>query len=295
LSFELKETGDYYYEAGQYDSALLLYEYVLSAWPDSENAIFAKFGVVRCNIRKGNTQEAGTALNQLLDNLPSEMDLSVDVTDVARAYLETGEYESAQQLYQYVIDTWPESEDVIMAYSSVGWCQAAKGEDSQAMATLSFVLDGYAGHPNLGNAVLDISEPYYEEGFRLKAEGEVEKARIFLLAALEIADIVKARDPEGVETFDTYCWMGASYSGLEENQKALECYKDAVEKFPENPLAWHALFKIGQIYERLKQKESINASECDLNIRQAYLKLLEMYPDCKAAKAAQNWLNRHSE
>jgi len=282
-----------YFSTGNPGGAKEYYQYIIDNWLNSGDAMPALFGVIMCNNSLGKVQEADTALNKLLSNLSTQEDILGPLLDTAEYYQSVGKYDSALNLYQLVVQNWPDSEVAIFAYRGVGFCQAAIGNNPEAINTLAVMLEKFKGHPDLGVEASAIAEPYYNEGFRLKTEGKSERARIFFLAALEIADIVKAQDSKGVETFDTYCWMGASYSGLEENQKALECYKNAVEKYPDNAMAWHALFKIGQIYERLKQTESINASECDLNIRQAYSKLLEKYPDCKAAKAAQNWLNRH--
>ncbi|MHC5076284.1 MAG: tetratricopeptide repeat protein [Planctomycetota bacterium] len=288
------DIGYAFFNIGEPNEAKRYYQYIVDKWPNSEDAVLAKLGLIQCDISLGNNQKADNSLSKLLNSLPVEEEFSAPLTDTGGTYLDAGRYDSAQQLYQNVIDKWPESEDALAAYGGVGFCQAANGNDSQAMATLGFMLEEFSGHPSLGEEALSIGEPYYNEGFKLKAEGQSEKARIFFLAALKIADTVKTLDSKSIETLDAYNWMGACYYELGEYVKALECYKNAAEKYPDNPLTWHALFKVGQIYEKLKQTESINTSEYDIKIRQTYTHLLEKYPDCKAAKAVHSWLNHYN-
>ena len=50
---------------------------------------------------------------------------------------------------------------------------------------------------------------------------------------------------------------------------------------------------LANTYEKMKQKGLVSPAEADTKIRAAYQQIVDIYPDCKAATAAHNWLNSH--
>ena len=77
-------------------------------------------------------------------------------------------------------------------------------------------------------------------------------------------------------------------------EKAIACYGNVAEKFPDDELAWNALFKIGRCYEDMEKAGLISAEKADAKIKAAYQKLIEKYPDCSAVKIAKRWLSSHN-
>jgi tetratricopeptide (TPR) repeat protein len=282
------------YVAGDHNRAVEYYEYVLDHWPDDEKyAIWSQSGLALSYIDIGDNTGAQAAIDKLVAEFADDERLPEEVHHIAYHYREVKEYGKARVYYQYVLDNWPGSKYAIWSQSGVGSCSAGLGETEAAEAATEKLLSDFSGHADLAEQVLQVGEPYYDEGLRKKGEGLELEAREDLQRALGIYETVKNSVAGYVPTAETDLWRGACYGALGEYQKSAECYQKAADDELGDDLAWYALFMVGRKYESLKESGAISETEADAKTKVAYEEVVERYPDCPAAKIAERWLNRN--
>ncbi len=94
---------------------------------------------------------------------------------------------------------------------------------------------------------------------------------------------------------DTLYGIAQKYEWSDRYEESKSIYQQIVQNCPDSSLAWHAQFLVGRIQQDLAKAGVISQADADAKTKAAYQQLLEKYPDCKAAKAAQSWLNRNAK
>jgi len=279
----------------KYQESKRLSQYVVDNWPDSEQAMWAQMGVAMAEIGFGEPKAAQAAIDKLVTDFSTHKHIAQAVREIAEHCLWLQKHEKAEQLYQYVIDSWPGSEQVRRSQMGLAMLNIAVGDSADAELAMDKLIADFGDHPDLPNVVLQIAEPYYDEALRKETEGLDNQAKDSFQKALAIYEMVKNRVPGYVATADTLCWTGACYRALGEYEKSIECYQKVVDDYPSYHMAWNALFLVGRNYEELKKSGAISPSEADPKIKAAYQQLLEKYPDSKPSAIAQNWLNKNGD
>ena len=109
-----------YYEAGEYQKARELYQYTVDTWPgDSDYAIWSQTLVALSNIDVGQMEAADVAIGTLLGRFSENEHIAEVVHHVAFHCLTSKKYEKARELYQYVLDHWPD-DDSCAIWSQTG-------------------------------------------------------------------------------------------------------------------------------------------------------------------------------
>ncbi|QQS16743.1 MAG: tetratricopeptide repeat protein [Neisseriales bacterium] len=103
---------------------------------------------------------------------------------------------------------------------------------------------------------------------------ELINSRQFNLALPILTQIIASHDQPNYIA-DAGFWIGITYTGLNEFNKAIEAYKNFLHHFPSHPKAPEALFNIASCYQTLNQEDK----------KEATLKeLIKRYPNSNAAK-----------
>jgi tetratricopeptide (TPR) repeat protein len=294
IANSLNEIADTFRHVQRYQKAGELYQYVIDGQPPVKDAIWSQACLIGLDVVLGDDDTAQSALEQLLSEFSDVEDMPAIFDGLAEDCVEVKKYNEARQLYQYILDNMPDSERAIWVQSGLGISNAGLGNDAAAQAAIETLLTEFSGHPSLGELILAIAEPYYDEAFRKQSEGLESQASSYFQTAITIAELVKSEVPDFVIEPDTYLWEGACYRELGEYEKSIECYQKVVDDYPDHSLAWHALFLVGRNYEDLKESGVLSKSEADARIKAAYEQLLRDYPDCKAARYARRWLSSHN-
>jgi TolA-binding protein len=80
-------------------------------------------------------------------------DIAKAVNKAADHYRWTAKYEKAKQLYQYVVDNWPQAEYAIWSQKSLAVSNMRLGDDPNADAAIEKLLTDYSEHKQIANAV----------------------------------------------------------------------------------------------------------------------------------------------
>jgi TolA-binding protein len=159
---------------------------------------------------------------------------------------------------------------------------------NSAQSAFDKMVADFNGHPQLTEAVFQIGEEYYNEGFSAKDEAnEIRRQEAkdrFQKAALVFEKIITEL-PESVPyTTDAYYLSGTCYylRGTNDGDynKAIDYFEQALANWPDS---WHAGIAqglIGVCYERLQASRALKEEEAYPLIEQAYKAVIEQYPDC---------------
>lgn len=125
---------------GRYQKGLELCQYILETLPGTKDAMWAQAGIAVANIGLGNTQAAEAATQKLIVGFPGHERLAEAVYDIAHHYNRFGRCAKARQLYQYILDTWSDSEDV--TWTKIGLAQAniSLGDDTAAQTVIDSLV-----------------------------------------------------------------------------------------------------------------------------------------------------------
>lgn len=176
LSTELARVADTYAQAGQYNQADQLYRYIRQHWSNAEDTLWARVGLVRLHISKGEDDEAEASFRQLRADYANDASLPQAVEAVAEAYrtranaVETeyigqlshpGEYahilamqgrpEAVKRCFRRAIEKWqiiiaemPQATDVTAsAYVFAGECCEKVGDHAKALEYFHTVVERY--------------------------------------------------------------------------------------------------------------------------------------------------------
>jgi tetratricopeptide (TPR) repeat protein len=166
------QQAEAYMKMEDHEQAKQLYQRVVDNWPeDYYCAPRAQAGVAKTNIALGNLQAAQAAVDKLLADYSNSDHIEWSVHHVAHHYKLFGQYEKAKQLYQHVLDNWPE--DYYAMWAQVGLAESylSLGNTQAAEAAIRKVLADYPYQLDIAGAVCNIAQYYHHQ------VGDFEKAK----------------------------------------------------------------------------------------------------------------------
>jgi len=288
----------------KYEQANNIYLQLVQQYPESVWAGKAPLTVVRTNIAslitEGQETEAQAAIDSLVVNYSGNPDLPEALDNIAHRYEWTGKYDKALNLYEQIAQQYPESiyaGTAEMEISKVGILMLIEsGNDSEGETALDNLITDFNDVRGLAAAVSRVAEQYQFNAQQLEDEGTagVEEIQDCLSKAAMIWERV-INDYQDIVVVPQACrYAGDCYRKLGEFAKSAACYQKIIDDYPGNSMAWHALFMVGRNYEDLGKAGLVPQAEADTKITAFYEEVIEKYPDCKAAQAAQIWLDRNN-
>ena len=99
-----------------------------------------------------------------------------------------------------------------------------------------------------------IWQGYYSEALRIESEGVDVLPKWYYQKAIAECERILTQLPETPYTTAEACYFSAvCHERLGEYAEAIESYKRQVNKWPDYEYTWHAMFRIGCGYEKLKK------------------------------------------
>jgi len=134
------DIADEYRESKDYDKARQLYQHVVGNWPDADYAPESQRGLILLDILAGDEGAAQTDIDKLLTEFSGRKDIAKVAAHVADDYRDLGKYESALELYRYVVETWPDSEYAMGSVVSIAGLNIELGNETAAQAALDKLI-----------------------------------------------------------------------------------------------------------------------------------------------------------
>jgi len=265
--FDLASTQ---FASSGFSDALRDYRTYLLSYPGGENVLEARFGIARCQVRLGKSEEAGQALIELLkEKCPSAL-IGGIYYELAQCFKSKGDVQTALEYFQkaLAVDSFPDKGAVYARMGGLYFGNSLYGDAVRAFTrflpyayTESDSLTGIIGI--ITSQTMDGQEPAAEktEGFfkkrfgsRHPRYGEVvyyEGLRAVIDKRYEVA-IKKFKTI--AETFgaseygdDAAYQIGLCYYYMGKQEKAFEVFHDFIEQYPGSSCVAMANFKIGMM------------------------------------------------
>ena len=291
-----------YYIANQYEElkdcqkAKDYYQKILQKYPDSAVASGAKLHFSRFNVLSqiiaGDESNAEAEIGNIESKFQNHPDLPWYLYGVANQYEEKANYEKAKSVYRKIIQNYSKSPVFAGARIHLSKFEIRdiidSGDIVAADSEANKIVTGFPNHVDLPCFLSEIADHYKNK----VAEGDKsEKGTTYIKKAILLYE-ASARKANADYAPRMYYCAGECYRKLAEYKKSIDCYLKAVRDYPNYPEAWNAQFMVGRTYEEMLSAGLISESEAKPLITSAYQEVVNKYPNCKAAAAAQNWLNR---
>jgi len=293
----VSEVAESYSKLGRHDQARDLFRFNLYNCPYPDDTIWSLRGFLAESIALKDQASIDAGIKRLFSEYSTSKNLPMAAIHIGRDLLRAGQ-SRASELFQYAIDKHPDHDQALFAKVCMGHVHIRQGQDSQAEVIYQKVLNDYAKHPRLADAIDLMAQGYYDQ-----AEAEVdprqdtvpEKAKEHFAAALGKWELVINRLPETPHvTACAYHYAGLCNRYLNRLDGATKYFQMVVDRWPEYEYAWHLQYLVGRTLDYRKESEEISASEADPMIKAAYEQLLVKYPSCPAARPARNWLTMYA-
>lgn len=281
LPVALHEIAKLYRLVEERDRSLGLHQHVVDNWPSHEYTMWSLRDLAILNIALGDLKGAQAAINRALTGFANNVYIAFVGYDIAGYYKDFKYYQEAKELYEYVIDHWPEHE------TYVEWCQAglkqieaaragqaaaetvikahvdsakssiASNDMEAAEATINELLTNYSRDPHIADPVFEIAEHYQE--FK-----EYEKAKV-------LYQYVVDNWPGEVSASWAQSRLAVCHIGLGEIEAAEAATAKLLADFPKNttPMAG-CVYDIAQQYYQSGQYQKAE---------EYYRYVLETWPD----------------
>ena len=284
----------------KFKEAESVYKQLLQLFPDSPYAVEALFRTPKIHIfyliQSGNHTEAQAVIDKFVADFNDHPALPGVMYWFGKEFEASRTYDKAKSMYQQVVRQYPDSSHAAKALFCVSKMDVLSLFDSKEEATAQVALDSliadFNAHSLLPEAVFLIGEKYYNKAFRCENESREAEAKENFQKAIAVWERIITDLPPSLFTPQAYHFSAVCYQRLGEYEIAIEYCQLVVDIWPGYRRAWHAQFMIGRCYQRLLQQGDIPDSQANPEIEQAYLTLLEEYPDCSVAPIAQRWLSR---
>jgi len=153
-----------YQKSYKYEDARAYYQYVVDTWPESEQAILSLQGVVFCHMNLRDENACTAAIDRLLIDYAGDERLGGIIRQIASEYVVQRRRAKAVELYQYVYETWPLSNDALWALHEIAYLAIKAKEFLAAEGTIAKIIYGYAGYQDLVLVFRKLSDEYQKVG-----------------------------------------------------------------------------------------------------------------------------------
>ena len=294
LPYAIRTVADEYRKTQKYDEAFELYEYVVTNHGGTQEALWSQMNLAIAKIKLGDPN-ADPETQRLLADYSKNPGIPAALCWVADQYRKSGSHDKARELYQHVLDNYPDAEHALwsqmgLALSDIrtGQIETAQGVD----AVIDRLILDFNDQSDLAAAVFQIGEEYYNRAMNHRNEGRDNEAGANFTKAISIWARIMGELPVNLpHTVHAWYFSGDSNRHMGEYANAIECYRKVVDNWPDYEYAWGALFKVGRTYEEMVKSGLLPESEAEPMIEVAYQELLEKYPSCRGAIHAQYWLD----
>ena len=251
-------------EKGQYEQAEAIYLQIVTEYPGTDNAFAAQKQLAFLYIAWHRYPLAEAAYNQLLANFLGHKGITQAVHDIAYRYRCVNKHQEANELDQYVVATWPESDYAVLGQMDIAKYCVDQGDEPNAETATAKLLTNYSGHALTARAVHDIAQHYrYAQKYK---------------KANELYQFVVETWPKAEHALWAQADLIKSYLAQGDNTTAETAVEELLTNFNDSPLIARAIWDTGQYCRDLKKYEKA---------KQLYKHLVKNWPKAEHALWAQ--------
>jgi TolA-binding protein len=285
------------------DNANSLYLYVAQNYPDQQLGRISQWDADKNNIislfSQNQDSQAQTALDTLISDL--QQNPSVPGGRILKKIAHRGEvfgkYSQAAAIYPLIGQLYPDGRWASNVPLDLVKCQILAdihaGNYTTAQAAADKLEADYPGYKYLQHVFSRIAEQYKQRAQLLERQGQNTDAQADFQRAIgawrkviDLGLIPMAAADAAVGAGDCCRYIG-DYQGV------INYYSKIINDYPGSCWSEHALFMVGWSWQKLKETGQVSADQADTQARAAYQRLVDNWPDCKAARIADRWLKKN--
>ncbi len=289
--------------SGRHQQARDLLRFNVTNYPASENMIWSVRGFINESIALNDDASTDAGIKKLLSEYASSRGLPMVMVHVGRTLCNAGKSQQASNLFQGVIDKYPNHEQSLFARTCMGHVYIGQGQDKQGEALYQKILTDYANHPRLAEAINLMAEGYLDQGVALeqaiaklvgldqytkivREQGRSEAVKNYYQRAIEKWRIIIQKMPPTCDQMArAWYFTGVAYRRhLGDPEKAIPYYQKVAETWPDYEYAWSAQSMLAQCYETLARSGKVTKEEAEPKLEEAYSAVVHKYADCPLAE-----------
>jgi tetratricopeptide (TPR) repeat protein len=261
-------TANEYRNAKKYREACALYTYVVDKYPTGNRALLSqKFLIVSWDTL-GDEPATEAAIEGLLTKLPKTQRVLEQAMQLAESFRQMPEYNHACQLWQGVVDHWPDTDQAASAEMWIAETHIASlieaGNQTAIQEALDALIAQFRANPYLPRTLAHVGDKY--QGVKQYENAEAVYRKMIALGA----DPERAADVQGAIGW-TYVVRGLYDDAIRE-------YAKVAANYPTTKWASNGQYWVAQCYLRKGDLEQA---------RKEYEKTIETYPESKEASYAR--------
>lgn len=308
LSSVVYDIAEAYRNSSKFAKSIELYKLIVQTQPASKEAALAQSGLAISSVAIGNIEGAKTELEKLKTNYANEPNIAQLVFNVGDSFYWFKRYGDANNVYKYVIESYPASDYALWATMGLAISSIANKDEAAAQGYIDKLTADYAENPRLAEALFYVAGRYgyeyigtarrsrfYKASAIYKAietywpESNWAKNSYYQTAKIDIMQYIKTKDLQNtlaainklIIDFSgrsdlsaaalDYALRSDTRSRYEPNEFTESLYNYIIERFPSTPqanLAGLALKRLDFIRNMDKDLSSTD-SPADVNIPEA--------------------------
>jgi tetratricopeptide (TPR) repeat protein len=302
---ELYQIAMRYKKSGRNEKALELHKYNIEhSSRDDKYTMWSKVEIVKSHIRDANDIAADEAFGELLAEFSGQPTLPKEIYQIVDEYVMAGSYDKADQVYQQVLDNWPDAREAGLEHIGVAEINVLSliesGNDTAAREALDILIADFNEHPDLAwtldgiagryekvqkydearSIYQKIVTDYNETDYAFTAQKKLAILEITAgddIAAQAALEILIADFNDHTELPQTLLSISEQYFYRNNYQRATELWELMLSKYPESSVIEEILYFLAVCYEKLKD---------DPNATKYYTKLVEQHTNGRYAYRA---------
>jgi outer membrane protein assembly factor BamD (BamD/ComL family) len=294
------DIANYFLKTGDSTSALKLHKYNVENYTQSLESLWSQAAQVWYHVRAGDEENASIEYAKMLSIYGSANTIGKEVAQIGDIYVEIGNTTKARELYNQVLNDWPQSEYVFNAKAGFIKADIKEGKDSEALAGIDTLITDYKDRRELPNTVFLFGENYWNQSRqefakanpvfqgRKSVPNEMVKDRLF--QAKTVWEKIIDQLPDSNTKAQAYKFAAMCYQDLDDREKAITYYQTVVDKWPGYADADSCLFMIERVYCSFIELGIKSYSEVEPMMENAYKNIVANYPDSPYKQTAQKWL-----
>jgi tetratricopeptide (TPR) repeat protein len=168
VSAQLKQAAAYK-DNRRYEQAEAIYQQIITASPDTNDALEAQKQLVLIYIAAGTQQQADAAFEKLVADFSKHKGIAEAVWQIAEGYGWPEEYNKAFQLHQYNVEHFPSDMYAMRSQTEIVYSRLRKGDGATTDAAIDKLLSVFSDQPTLPKEIYQITERYKKLGKNDKA------------------------------------------------------------------------------------------------------------------------------
>ncbi len=250
------EQAETYQKEGQYAQAKRIYQQIVTDYPDTNDAFHAQKNLTILYVAWDKQPQAEEALQKLRADFSGHEAIATAITYVADTYRKSEKHQKACEIYQNVVDNWPQDEHGMWSQMGLTISNICLGNDNAAETALEQLRTEYSGHKLISKAACLIADEYrklekYEKAcehyqYVVSTWPDAEAALWSQMGLASSSVLLGDYDAAGAAIDKLHadfsrdermataaCLIADEYRKLEKHEKACEHYQYVVSNWPD--------------------------------------------------------------